>query len=405
MAHVEPQGLLVRIAELLHAYGTPAHRFEAHVRNLAGALGLQVQVSFAPTMLLMEVHATGSDDAAQTFVRRVEPGGVDLGRLAALNDLIAKIVAGEVSPTATARRLDAIVRAPRRSSRLTMLVASGLASGSAAVLFGGGQREAFVAGLLGVAIALLAAALERDGVVSPLFEPLAALLAAVGSRAASWAGLVHVDGISTLAALIVLLPGLSLSLALVELATRHLVSGTARLTGAIATFLSLAFGVAVGRSLIPPLTDAAPSVADPVSLLTIYMATATAGAAFAVLFSVRPRETIWVVAAGIVAVAGAQLGTHWLGPQLGAFVGAVVVGLLGNLYTLRTGGPSMVVLIPGLLVLVPGSIGLRALNLLMVNDVVAGMQAAFETLLVATSLAAGISVAASLLPQTLRQRT
>ena len=43
----------------------------------------------------------------------------------------------------------------------------------------------------------------------------------------------------TLGGLIVLIPGLSLTLAMTEIATRHLVSGTARLTGALVLFLTI----------------------------------------------------------------------------------------------------------------------------------------------------------------------
>jgi uncharacterized membrane protein YjjB (DUF3815 family) len=52
--------------------------------------------------------------------------------------------------------------------------------------------------------------------------------------------------LATLGGLIVLLPGLTLSAAMSELNAQHLVSGTARLTGAIMRFLVLMFGVALG---------------------------------------------------------------------------------------------------------------------------------------------------------------
>ena len=45
--------------------------------------------------------------------------------------------------------------------------------------------------------------------------------------------------------LIVLLPGLSLTNAMTELASQHLVSGTARFAGAIMTVLKLALGTAI----------------------------------------------------------------------------------------------------------------------------------------------------------------
>src|SRR4029079_110295 len=50
----------------------------------------------------------------------------------------------------------------------------------------------------------------------------------------------------TLAGVIVLVPGLTLTVAISELASRQLVSGSARLMGAVALFFAIALGVAVG---------------------------------------------------------------------------------------------------------------------------------------------------------------
>ena len=52
-----------------------------------------------------------------------------------------------------------------------------------------------------------------------------------------------------LASLIALLPGLELTTAVRELSTQHLVSGVARLGGAIATLIKLAFGTVVASQI------------------------------------------------------------------------------------------------------------------------------------------------------------
>ncbi len=392
----ETTRLVVRAAELLHAYGTPSDRFEALIRRLAAAVGLPVQVSFSPTFLLL---AMDREDGSQTFVRRVEPGDVELGRLAALSELLEDVIEGRVVVRIALNRLEAIAAArPRYSTRLVLLASAG-ASASAAILFGGGWRECLVAGVLGSVLALLARLAKTGSAARPLYEPFAAFVAAAASRGLAVAGFVHGDEIATLAALIVLLPGLSLSVALVEIATRHWVSGTTRLAGAGAMFLMLTFGVALGRAVVggnPPTI-----VPADVTVTSLGVATVIAAASFAVLFSVRPREWAWVVFAGAIAVAGGRVGVEALGPALGPFVGATGVGILGSIYSWRGGRPSLVVLLPGILMLVPGSIGFRALDLMVADDTVGGLRAAFETMLVATSLVAGLVIAAGLLPRRL----
>ena len=53
--------------------------------------------------------------------------------------------------------------------------------------------------------------------------------------------------IVTIAALIAMLPGMTLTNAMTELATRNLVSGTARMMSALIVLLELALGVALGE--------------------------------------------------------------------------------------------------------------------------------------------------------------
>jgi uncharacterized membrane protein YjjB (DUF3815 family) len=54
--------------------------------------------------------------------------------------------------------------------------------------------------------------------------------------------------------------------------------------------------------------------------------------------------------------------------------------------------------IPGMMLLVPGSIGYRSLESLMERDVVAGIGTAFSMALVAVAIVAGLLLANSLVP-------
>jgi uncharacterized membrane protein YjjB (DUF3815 family) len=60
--------------------------------------------------------------------------------------------------------------------------------------------------------------------------------------------------------------------------------------------------------------------------------------------------------------------------------------------------PSVVTIVPGLMLLVPGSLGFRSLESLLARDVVAGVVTAFSMLMVAVSIAAGLLFANALVP-------
>ena len=60
--------------------------------------------------------------------------------------------------------------------------------------------------------------------------------------------------------------------------------------------------------------------------------------------------------------------------------------------------PALVTLTPGILVLVPGSLGYRSLTAFLDNDTIAGIDFAFQMVIVAVSLVGGILTANAIVP-------
>ena len=83
---------------------------------------------------------------------------------------------------------------------------------------------------------------------------------------------------------------------------------------------------------------------------------------------------------------------------IAAFAGALAVGVFANAYARLANRPATVPLLPGLLVLVPGSIGYRALSAFTEQNAVTGLEAAFQMLLVAAALVGGMLTANAVLP-------
>jgi uncharacterized membrane protein YjjP (DUF1212 family) len=388
------EALLVRVAELLHAYGTPAHRLERLLGRMSSALGLEAAFLSTPTSLLA---AFGSGCAQRTRLLRVEPGQEDLGKLVEFDELLEDVEHGRLSVEAALQRAETLAAAPPRHGLGAMTLAFGVASAGAAPLLGGGQREALVAFLLAAPLAGFARLLARREEATRLFVPLASALVAIGAVLFARAVLPVKEEVVTLAALIVLVPGLSLTVATLELTSRHLVSGTARMAGALTSFLVVALGVALGRTLagsLLPAVDWTP-VAPP--SWSIALAVGLAPIAFAVFFQARWREVGWLWATSIAGFWAAQAGAH-LSPEAGPFLGALVVGLIANLYARALDRPASVLLTPGILLLVPGSVGYRAVDLFLARDAVAGTETVFQVAFVAIALAGGLLLAGVLLP-------
>jgi uncharacterized membrane protein YjjB (DUF3815 family) len=248
--------------------------------------------------------------------------------------------------------------------------------------------------VIGLLIGVLARFVGARGRVSRVFELLAATVAAAAAVALSHAlGGLSVS-LSALAGLILLIPGFSLTVALSELAERHLASGTARFAGALVVFLVIGFGAALGTqvgTLLFGATAAAPLApqppwAEPLALLV-------APLSLTVLLRAPFSEAPFILLAGALGYGGGRLGGLVLSPELGAVGGALAVGLFASAYARWRDRPESIPLVPGILLLVPGSIGFRSFSELFASDVVPGLESAFRMIVVAISLVAGLLAA------------
>ncbi|MEM9556118.1 MAG: threonine/serine exporter family protein [Acidobacteriota bacterium] len=398
-AGVAAEALIERLGRALHRFGSPAHRLESALTLAARRLGLEAQFFSTPTAVFATFRPLDEPSSrARVVLLRVEPGDVDLERLSRLDRVLARVVDGAVTPHEAIEEVAAIEAAPARYSRFATVASFALASGSTARFFGGGLTEVAAAGSIGLCVGLLALAVESRSHARRLFEALASTLAAFGAGVAAVAFDASVY-VVTVAALIVLVPGLTLTVAMAELATRHLVSGAARLSGAFLMFVTMGVGAAVGRRVAEASLGGVP-VLDAVTPArwTELPALAVAALGLLVLFRAAPGDLGWFIAAAALALAGGRAGAALVGPELGALLGALLIGVGGNLFARLRDRPSAIIQMPGLMLLVPGSMGFRSVTALVEQNTLAGVQTAFTVTLVAMSLVTGLLLANVVLP-------
>jgi uncharacterized membrane protein YjjB (DUF3815 family) len=317
----------------------------------------------------------------------------------AIDAIATSVARGKLTPSQGSAGLDQAMAAPPPYGPGLTTVAFALTSGAAARFFGGGLTEIVASTVIGCVIGVVAVVAARYRTVGRIFAPLAAACAAALAGLAARVAPVSVYT-ATVAGLIVLIPGFSLTVAMIELATRNLVSGTARLAGALGTFLAIGFGVALGTRVVVAFLGRPPRATVPVPLpeWTLFAALLLAPLGFTVLLRARPQDTLWITLSGALAFSGSRGGSIFLGPELGAFAGALVVGVASNAYARAFNRPEVVPLVPGMLLLVPGSLGFQSFASLLERNTVSGVEAAFRMTLVAVSLATGLLFANVVLP-------
>ncbi len=382
---------VVAMARALHRYGTPAHRLEETMGLLCRRLEVAAAFFATPTAIFSFFDTPAG---RETILVRTPEGETDLGKLTQLDRVIRDVGTHRTTPSEGEAHVAAILAAPPRPGRLAAVVSAGVASATAAVFLGGSAREFAATGVAGLVLGFLSLFARRFRRAAQLYEMLGAFVVAfIAVMAAAWWGPLSVQ-IATLAGLITLLPGLTLTIAMTELATGHLVSGTSRLMGALVLFVTIGLGVALGNRAGTAMFTPAPGIdPSPAPFWATWAALAATPFALAVLFRARGRDVGWIWLACIVAFAGARLGARWMGPELGMFVGALALGVASNVRARLLDVPAGVMLVPGLMLLVPGSLGFRSLSSLLARDVVSGVELAFTAVLVAAALVAGLLVA------------
>ena len=381
----------LELGRAYQASGIPAHRFEEALTRVSQRLGLEGQFFALPTAFFATLGWQGQQ---WTFFQRSLPGDVELERLSDLQETTDALIASRLGAAEAAERVRAIQAAPPRWGAAMTVLCFGLGSAPAAQFFGGGWREVLLTGLFGLLVGLVAVLLGRRQGLSRLVYPVSGALAGFLALAAAWR-FPHVSPqVLTVSGLIVLVPGLRLVVSMNELATGNHVSGTARLVDTGMTFLSLGFGVALGQRLAAPLLARA-LLGRPLPLpaWTLAIGLPLIAGAFVVLFRARPRDFPWILAASVLAFLGARQGALWLGPQFGVGLGAFVLGLASNAFSHWKGRPSIVTLLPGLVVLVPGGLGFQGLGFIIQNQLVVGLDTAFQALFVAIALLMGLLLA------------
>lgn len=390
----EVDEFLCRSAELLSRFGTPSHRLERVVVRVAESLGRKAACLYTPTSLMLSF---GEGREERTRMRRVDAGETNLGKLIDFDEILEDVEHGRIDLARATLRMNAVANALPRYGPLSVGLACSVGSAGATLFLGGGISEILVATILGAFIFVVSWLIGFLPTSRSLAEPLAGFLAAMLSLALSRWVIAVDDRFATLGSLVILLPGLSFTVAMAELASKHMVAGTSRMASAGMTFLTMIVGVALAWRLAGHWR-----VPDAVRLEVpgwlLGAAVVLVPLAFAVLLQARRSEWPVILAVSILGFVAAKLGSVTLGREFAPFLGALVVGAASNGYARWIDRPASVPLIPGILLLVPGSVGYRSLTAFLEDHAVQGLELAFTTTLVAASLVGGLLVANVIIP-------
>lgn len=221
-------GFVVELARRLHQYGTSASRLEEAVGSAAQRLGMRADVWSSPTAIILSFAdmARGEDSLAQlTQVLRLAPGDVNLARLCEVDAIADGVIDGRVGIEQGSRELRALSTPLSVGQKRAMVLGYGLSAAAFAALMRTSWVDMIAAGVVGFLtgmVVLMTSQRRRLATATEAISAIVATLVTVLTAVFIWPLDVN---LVVLTAIIVLVPGMSLTTAVRELSTQHLASG------------------------------------------------------------------------------------------------------------------------------------------------------------------------------------
>ena len=394
---------LKRYARQLHSAGVPAHQFERMITALADKLGFNCQVLSSPTAIFLSFHYQDDEEDQRPIpmqLERMNPPSINLGNTAELYSLGNGLLDDEIS----IEQAHADMRnwQPEQLYPLWLqIICWGLTGGAVAVMlsasWAGIAAASLTCALLGVLITQAGDVL-REGSLEAIAALFSTFLVFALNRL--------VPGLDVfvviMSSLIVLIPGLGLTIAVTELSTDHLASGSARLAGALVTLLKLSLGVLIGTVVVgwfgwtTDIESLTPLSAPPGWFR--WPALLAAAFSFAVLFSARRKDFLIAMFAAIISYMISRAGVAAGGLEFGVLLASMSIAILANLYGRVFKQTGALIRVPGIILLVPGTIGYHGATALFLDGGANLTDTTLLALRLLISLVGGLLFGNTLLP-------
>ena len=391
---------ILKLGKMLHKYGSPSFRLEAYLTEVATHLGVHASFNATPTYLTIVLWSDHHEDE-YNHSARMQPGDLDMNSLSLTDELAFELLSGNITLAEADKRLDEIDVMPSPYGKSLTGMAFGLSTSAFAMLMGAGWSEILYSGLLGLMVYFWTLWALQSKRVNLMLEPVASF--SVGFAACAINHYLP-SGLNIwliiLSSLIILVPGLSLTMGLAELSSRNMLSGTARVMDALMQLFKLYFGAFLGVSLGYQLFgEQELALAATLPLWVNWLGVLMLSVGLVAIFRTPMKHVPWAIASTFIAYAASTWSSAYLENGLGAFVGAFALGVFANLFSRIANAPSTIVAMHGLIVLVPGSKTYIGLNsFISGRDIIRTDHISQETFLILMSLVAGLIFANVVMP-------
>ena len=357
--------LLLFLADLgaaLSAIGETVDAIEQRLALIARAYGLEdARFSVFPTSLFLTL---GRGEAATIEPTKRLSATPRLDQIAAVHRLAEEAERGAIAPAAGIAQLEEIRATGSRYGPLASVLGYTTLTIGIALILRPAPRDVAAAAVLGTVVGVLRLLARGRRSLEVLMPFLAAFAVALLTALAVKYEVTDPGLRAMIAALVVFIPGVALTTAVLELTEGQMISGSSRLVWATTQLGLIAFGIVAGVSAAGVPAERAFSSSD--ALLgdwAPWLGVLVFAVGVTVAHSTPPGALLSLLVVLYAAWTGQVLGDALFGAYSSGFVGAVVMTFVAyQLARLQSTMPVYAMFLPGFWLLVPGSLGLIGLT-------------------------------------------
>ena len=329
----------------------------------ARVLQIDGQFLYLPGCMIISLDDRKTHTTEIKIVRTTQ--GTNLGKLRDIHDIYKEVIHDVIGAAEAIRRIDEITHQPDKFSKTCIVLMYGCASAFVGPFaFGARPIDLPVAFLLGSLLGILQHVVApKSALYSNIFEVSAAVLTSFLARA--FGSIQNGDRFCfsalTQSAIALILPGYTVLCGSLELQSRNIVAGSVRMVYAIIYSLFLGYGITVGTSFYGGIDNNATSdiscrTAMPIWWKFIFVPPFT-------LCIIVINQAKWRQAPVMLGIAFTGYIVNYFSAlrfatnvQVANTLGALAIGVLGNLYSRLRHGLAAAALIPAIYVQVPSGL-------------------------------------------------
>jgi uncharacterized membrane protein YjjP (DUF1212 family) len=394
---------LFHLLAQLHSSGNLTYRTEKYIYRVGKKYGIHATATilFRRAILSFQELQSLESTSSETYTIAIKSGW-KYGNLILLDQLCFEILQRDLSFEQAQQRLEEISQNPWSYSWQSVMLAFGCSSFGATTLFFGGTwidgGWAFLFGLLAYYLDYLSEKLTGLSEISCFVTSFILSVIATIIDLHIYHGSSCLFG-QLFGAVVWLLPGITITIGLLEIYSQMPMYGSARLVYGISLASQLGFGLVLGSMLASQSRQLPDSFIngcrDPVSVYYAIILLPLIAASFAVLISSTYRQipgmTVTCTTGFLTSYIAFNAGAD---PSVIPFIAAIAVTIVGRIYAYLDGNQRpFTFIMTGLMVLVPGGVGVRGMSDMWSGDSQLGMEVTFKMLLIGVSLAMGHFIA------------